>query len=66
MNKKNKYIEEINEREDLIDFLNIEITKFLVKTAPSINEKTVEDISIYFHLLHLYLLHSYQKYQINQ
>ena len=49
--QKNKYIEEINEREDLIDFLNIEITKFLVKTAPSINEKTVEDISIYFHLL---------------
>ena len=49
--QKNKYIEEVNAREDLIDFLNIEITKFLVKAAPSINEKTVEDMSIYFHLL---------------
>ena len=49
--QKNVYIEEVNAREDLIDFLNIEITKFLVKAAPSINEKTVEDMSIYFHLL---------------
>ena len=49
--QKNVYIDEVNAREDLIDFLNIEITKFLVKAAPSINEKTVEDMSIYFHLL---------------
>ena len=49
--QKNEFTDEINEREDLIDFLNIEITKFLVKTAPSINEKTAEDISIFFHLL---------------
>ena len=49
--QNNKYIEEISVREDLIDFLNIEITKFLVKITPSINEKTAEDISKYFHLL---------------
>jgi phosphate:Na+ symporter len=36
-----EFIEEISAREDLIDFLNIETTKFLVKLAPSINEKTV-------------------------
>ena len=46
-----EFIEEISAREDLIDFLNIETTKFLVKLAPSINEKTAEDVSKYFHLL---------------
>jgi phosphate:Na+ symporter len=46
-----EYVEEISAREDLIDFLNIETTKFLVKIAPSINEKTAEDVSKYFHLL---------------
>jgi phosphate:Na+ symporter len=44
-------VEEISAREDQIDFLNIEITKFLVKVAPSISEKTAEDVSKYFHLL---------------
>ena len=46
-----EFIEEISAREDLIDFLNIETTKFLVKLAPSINEKLAEDVSKYFHLL---------------
>ena len=46
-----EYIEEISAREDLIDFLNIETTRFLVKLAPSLNQKNAEDISIYFHLL---------------
>ena len=46
-----EYIEEISAREDLIDFLNIETTRFLVKLAPSLNENIAEDISIYFHLL---------------
>jgi phosphate:Na+ symporter len=49
--QNNEYVEEISAREDLIDFLNIETTKFLVKIAPSINEKTAEDVSKYFHLL---------------
>ena len=51
LEQNNEYIEEISAREDLIDFLNIETTKFLVKLAPSINEKTAEDVSKYFHLL---------------
>ena len=51
LEQNSQYIEEISAREDLIDFLNIETTKFLVKLAPSINEKTAEDISKYFHLL---------------
>ena len=46
-----EYVEEISAREDLIDFLNIETTKFLLKIAPSISEKTAEDVSKYFHLL---------------
>ena len=49
--QNNEFIEEISAREDLIDFLNIETTKFLVKITPSINEKTAEDVSKYFHLL---------------
>jgi len=49
--QNNEFIEEISVQEELIDFLNIEITKFLVKITPSINEKTAEDISKYFHLL---------------
>ena len=49
--QNNEFIEEISAREDLIDFLNIETTKFLVKITPSINEKTSEDVSKYFHLL---------------
>ncbi len=51
MEQKSEFIEEISAREDAIDFLNIEATKFLVKLTPSINEKTAEDISKYFHLL---------------
>jgi phosphate:Na+ symporter len=49
--QNNEYIEEISTREDFIDFLNIETTRFLVKLAPSINEKIADDISKYFHLL---------------
>ena len=51
LEQKSEFIEEISAREDLIDFLNIETTKFLVKLAPSINERTAEDVSKYFHLL---------------
>ena len=51
LEQKSEFIEEITAREDVIDFLNIETTKFLVKLTPSINEKTAEDISKYFHLL---------------
>ena len=51
LKQNSEYITEISAREDLIDFLNIEITKFLVKITPKINEKTAEDISSYFHLL---------------
>jgi phosphate:Na+ symporter len=49
--QNNEFVEEISAREDQIDFLNIETTKYLVKIAPSINEKTAEDVSKYFHLL---------------
>ena len=51
LNQNSEFIEEISIREDLIDFLNIETTKYLVKLTPSVNEKTAEDISKYFHLL---------------
>ena len=49
--QNNEYIEEISVQEELIDFLNIEITKFLVKTTSSISEKAAEDVTKYFHLL---------------
>ena len=51
LEQNSEFIEEISAREDLIDFLNIETTKYLVKITPSVNEKTAEDISTYFHLL---------------
>ena len=51
LEQNNEYIEEISAREDFIDFLNIETTRFLVKLAPSLNEKIADDISKYFHLL---------------
>ena len=51
LEQSSEFIEEISAREDLIDFLNIETTKYLVKLTPLINEKIAEDISIYFHLL---------------
>ena len=51
LEQNSEHIEEISAREDLIDFLNIETTKFLVKLAPSISEKTAEDVSKFFHLL---------------
>ena len=51
LEQNSEFIEEISAREDLIDFLNIETTKYLVKITPSVNEKTAEDISRYFHLL---------------
>ena len=51
LEQNSEYIEEITTREDLIDFLNIETTKFLVKLTPSLNEINAEDVSKYFHLL---------------
>ena len=51
LEQSSEYIEEIAAREDLIDFLNIETTKFLVKLTPSLNEVTSQDVSKYFHLL---------------
>ena len=49
--QKNEYIEEINTREDFINFLNIETTKYLVKLAPKLNEDTADDVSNYCHLI---------------
>ena len=51
LEQNSEYIEEITTREDLIDFLNIETTKFLVKLTPNLNEINAEDVSKYFHLL---------------
>ena len=49
--QNNEFIEEINEREDLIKFLKIEITKFLIKLAPELTDQNSEDVSYFFHLL---------------
>jgi phosphate:Na+ symporter len=49
--QKNEYIEEINTREDFINFLNIETTKYIVKLAPKLNEDTADDVSNYCHLI---------------
>ena len=45
-----EYIEEIT-REDFIDFINIETTKFLIKLIPSLNAINAENVSKYFYLL---------------
>ena len=49
--QKNEFIEEINEREDLIKFLKIEITKFLIKLAPELTGQNSEELAYFFHLL---------------
>ena len=46
-----EYKEEITTREDFIDFINIETTKFLIKLIPSLNEINAENASKYFYLL---------------
>ena len=46
-----EFIEEITTREDFIDFINIETTKFLIKLIPSLNEINAENASKYFYLL---------------
>ena len=35
----------------MINFLNIETTKFTVKLPPKLNEQTTKDVSNYLHLL---------------
>ena len=47
----NEFIEEIKSREELINFLNVETTKFLIKLAPKLDEQTADGVSYYFHLL---------------
>ena len=49
--QKNQSVDEIYAREDLINFLNVETTKFIVKLAPKLNEQATEDVSNYLHLL---------------
>ena len=49
--QNNQSVDEINAREDLINFLNVETTKFIVKLAPKLNEQATEDVSNYLHLL---------------
>ena len=51
LKQNNEFIEEINEREDLIKFLKIEISKFLIRLAPKLTEQNSEDVSYFFHLL---------------
>ena len=51
LKQNNEFIEEINEREDLIKYLKIEITKFLIRLAPELTKQNSEDISYFFHLL---------------
>ena len=49
--QNNEFIEEINERENLIKYLKIEISKFLIRLAPKLTEQNSEDVSYFFHLL---------------
>ena len=51
LEQKSQYIEEINIRNEVINYLNNESLKFLIKLSKEINEKTHEEIRYIFLLL---------------
>ena len=69
LEQKSQYIEEINIRNEVINYLNNESLKFLIKLSKEINEKTHEEIRYIFLLLnHIIKINKniQEIYQINK
>ena len=69
LEQKSQYIEEINIRNEMINYLNNESLKFLIKLSKEINEKTHEEIRYIFLLLnHIIKINKniQEIYQINK
>ena len=50
-NQEGKYDSEIENRENAIDYINAEITKFLIKLSPLVNGASVEQVGSYYHVI---------------
>ena len=46
-----KYADEINKRENQIDYLNAEITSFLIKLSPLVDGNSVSQVGSYYHVI---------------
>ena len=69
LEQKSQYIEEINIRNEMINYLNNESLKFLIKLSKEINEKTHEEIRYIFLLLNHIIkinMNIQEIYQINK
>ena len=69
LEQKSQYIEEINIRNEVINYLNNESLKFLIKLSKEINEKTHEEIRYIFLLLNHIIkinMNIQEIYQINK
>lgn len=49
--QEGKYDEEIEKRENAIDYINAEVTKFLIKLSPLVSGTTVEQVGSFYHVI---------------
>lgn len=50
-NQEGKYDEEIERRENAIDYINAEITNFLIKLSPLVSGANVQQVGSYYHVI---------------
>ena len=51
VNNADKYTQEVKENEEVINFTNNSLTKYLIKLSPLVDEKQEKKIGSYFHVL---------------
>ena len=49
--QEGKYDSEIENRENAIDYINAEVTRFLIKLSPLVNGASVEQVGSYYHVI---------------
>lgn len=50
-NQEGKYDEEIERRENAIDYINAEVTNFLIKLSPLVSGANVQQVGSYYHVI---------------
>jgi phosphate:Na+ symporter len=50
-NQEGKYDEEIERRENAIDYINAEVTNFLIKLSPLVSGANVHQVGSYYHVI---------------
>jgi phosphate:Na+ symporter len=50
-NQEGKYDEEIEKRENAIDYINAEVTNFLIKLSPLVTGSNLEQVGSYYHVI---------------